>query len=270
MTQACRGRCPITPRRSPLRSWMLAVTILGAPALAAAQTPRAAPAAAPAATPTATPSTASTAAPAATPTAAPTTAPVNKATGYSASALYDLANADARAGRNGLAVLNYERARLLDPADPDIDANLRYVRQGAGLPPETRSRFEQIAASVDSTLFFWIGVAGIAVIGAASLARRRHPSRRRTFGALRILGVLALGAAGCNAAALWPLMHRATVIVRSAPVHVSPVSLGDPLFTIPEAQAVTIRAERAGFVLVETPEGHVGWVAAGNVARLVP
>jgi hypothetical protein len=241
---------------------MLAVTILGAPALAAAQTPRATPTAAPAAAPTATP--------AATPTAAPTAAPVNKATGYSASALYDLANADARAGKNGLAVLNYERARLLDPADPDIDANLRYVRQGAGLPPETRSRFEQIAASADSTLLFWIGVAGIVVIGAASLARRRYPSRRRVLGALRILGVLALGAAGCNAAALWPLMHRATVIVRSAPVHVSPVSLGDPLFTIPEAQAVTIRAERAGFVLVETPEGHLGWVAAGDVARVVP
>jgi hypothetical protein len=221
---------------------MLAVALIGSPALTVARAPHAAPA----------------------------SSPVNEATGYSAPALYDLANADARAGKTGLAVLNYERARLLDPADPDIDANLRYIRQGAGLPPETRSRFEQIAASVDSTLLFWIGVAGIGVIGAASLMRRRYPSRRRVLGAVRVLGVLALAAAGCNAAALWPLMHRATVIVRSAPVHVSPVSLGDPLFTIPEAQTVAIRAERAGFVLVETPEGHVGWVAAGDVARVVP
>jgi hypothetical protein len=61
--------------------------------------------------------------------------------GYSAPALYNLANAYARQGKPGLAVLNYKRAKLLDPNDPDIDANLRQVRQSAGLPPESRSRF---------------------------------------------------------------------------------------------------------------------------------
>ena len=44
--------------------------------------------------------------------------------GYSAATLYNYANAFARAGKPGFAVLNYERARLLDPSDPDIDANL--------------------------------------------------------------------------------------------------------------------------------------------------
>ena len=57
--------------------------------------------------------------------------------GYSAPALYNLANAYARAGKPGLAVLNYERAKLLEPNDPDIDANLRHVREAAGLPPES-------------------------------------------------------------------------------------------------------------------------------------
>ncbi len=56
--------------------------------------------------------------------------------GYSAAALYNLANAYARAGKPGLAVLNYERAKLLDPQDPDIDANLaarpRRIRIAAG------------------------------------------------------------------------------------------------------------------------------------------
>src|SRR3982074_279247 len=42
--------------------------------------------------------------------------------GYSAPALYNLANAYARAGKPGLAVLNYERAKLLDPSDPDVAA----------------------------------------------------------------------------------------------------------------------------------------------------
>jgi len=36
--------------------------------------------------------------------------------GYSAAGLYNLANSYARAGQPGMAVLNYERARLLAPA----------------------------------------------------------------------------------------------------------------------------------------------------------
>src|SRR5271170_4000942 len=47
---------------------------------------------------------------------------------YSADGLYNLANSYARAGKPGLAVLSYERAALLAPDDPDINANLAYVR----------------------------------------------------------------------------------------------------------------------------------------------
>ena len=50
---------------------------------------------------------------------------------YSADGLYNLANSYARAGKPGLAVLNYERAALLAPYDPDIAANLEYVRTSA-------------------------------------------------------------------------------------------------------------------------------------------
>ena len=48
---------------------------------------------------------------------------------YSAPALYDLGNFYARAGRPAMAVLNYERARILAPTDPDIQANLSQVRE---------------------------------------------------------------------------------------------------------------------------------------------
>src|ERR1700726_3799579 len=65
--------------------------------------------------------------------------------GYSAPALYNLANAYARAGKPGLAVLNYERAKLLDPNDPDIDANLRHVRESSGLPTEPVRVLDRLA-----------------------------------------------------------------------------------------------------------------------------
>src|ERR1700679_140544 len=60
---------------------------------------------------------------------------------YSADGLYNLANSYARAGKPGVAVLNYERAALLAPDDPDIDANLEYVRASAHVPSEPGTRF---------------------------------------------------------------------------------------------------------------------------------
>ena len=197
-------------------------------------------------------------------------ASVNAATGYSAASLYNLANAYARSGKNGLAVLNYERARLLDPGDSDIAANLNYVRQKSGLPPRLQNIFERIASDADPTLLFWIGVAGIILMGVCALARRRYKADRRALGALWTAGLLAVAAAAANAAALWPVEHQAVVVSHSAPVRVSPVTLGDPQFSLPEAEIVTIRAEREGFYLVQSPEGRVGWASSADLARIVP
>ncbi len=58
---------------------------------------------------------------------------------YSADRLYNLANSYARAGKPGLAVLSYERAALLAPADQDINANLAYVRAAAHVSMQPQS-----------------------------------------------------------------------------------------------------------------------------------
>src|SRR6267142_4868918 len=81
---------------------------------------------------------------------------------YSADGLYILANSYARAGKPGLAVLNYERASLLAPDDADINANLEYVRASAHVPTEQRTRFSRLAQAANPTLTAWIGVLGIA------------------------------------------------------------------------------------------------------------
>src|SRR5271170_967397 len=91
---------------------------------------------------------------------------------YSANGLYNLANSYARAGKPGLAVLNYERATLLAPNDPDINANLEYVRASANVPTEPRNRLARIAQAITPSLAAWIGVLGIALVGAALVAKR--------------------------------------------------------------------------------------------------
>ena len=88
--------------------------------------------------------------------------------GYSAAGLYNLANSYARAGKPGMAILNYERASLLAPDDPDIRANLRFVRASAHLPAETPGALERVAAIASP---FWMSFKRSSAIGLPFFSR---------------------------------------------------------------------------------------------------
>jgi hypothetical protein len=201
----------------------------------------------------------------------PARAPMQaQAAGYSAPALYNLANAYARTGKPGLAVLNYERARLLDPSDPDIDANLRHVREAAGLPPASRHLLDRVAGIASPQLLSWLGLTGLLMVGASALARLRYPDHRRKLLVAMLAGLSLLGVSVASAVAVWPIVHEAVVVARTAPVRVSPVTNEEPIFTLPEASIVRISAKHDDFLLVKTQEGRTGWVPSANLARIVP
>ena len=189
---------------------------------------------------------------------------------YSADGLYNLANSYARAGKPGLAVLYYERAALLAPDDEDINANLENVRAAAHVPTEPRKRFTRIAGAARPALAAWIGVVGIALVGAGLLARRITPRFRRLLAGGILLGIALIALTVSNALLLWPRMHEAVVLIDQTPARVSPVPMGDTGFVLPEAATVTVTAEHEDFVLIRTREGLAGWVARSNLGAVVP
>jgi len=73
-----------------------------------------------------------------------------------------------------------------------------------------------------------------------------------------------------NGVALWPVIHEAVVIAPSTPVRVSPVTEEEPLFVLPEASIVAVRAEHDGFILVQTQNERSGWVPGASIARILP
>jgi type IV secretory pathway VirB2 component (pilin) len=189
---------------------------------------------------------------------------------YSADGLYNLGNSYARAGKPGLAVLNYKRAALLAPGDADINANLDFVRASAHVPAEPRGRFARIAQTVNPNVAAWTGVAGVALVGMALLAGRLSRRFRwgRTGGLL--LGLTLVALCVSNAMLLRPRLHEAVVLVGQAPARVSPVPMGDTAFVLPEAETVTVTALHEDFVLIRTRGGLSGWVARANLGLVVP
>jgi hypothetical protein len=189
---------------------------------------------------------------------------------YSADGLYNLANSYARAGKPGLAVLNYERASLLAPDDADINANLEYVRTSAHVPTEPRTRFARIAQAASPTLAAWISVLGVALVGVGLLARKLAPRFRWLQAGGILLGVAMIALTVSNAMLLWPRMHEAVVLINQTPARVSPVPMGDTAFVLPEAETVTMTAEHEDFILIRTRGGLSGWVARTNLGTVVP
>jgi hypothetical protein len=197
-------------------------------------------------------------------------APPQPSRSYSAALLYNLGNSYARNGNAGLAALNYERARLLAPDDPDLRANLGFVRSASGLPPSHANWFERVTAIASANTFFWLGCAGLCIVGASTLARRRYPRHGGVLLAASGIGLSLMILALCIAAALWPAMNEAVVVTAEAPARVAPATMAESLLTLPTAQIVSIEAESADFILVRTPAGRTGWVARADLARLIP
>lgn len=190
--------------------------------------------------------------------------------GFSAAGLYNIANSYARAGKPGMAILNYERARLLAPGDPDVQANLLLVRASAHLPAETPDVLDRAASIASPFWISWIGVLGLCLVGVSLIASQLSSRYRRARGLAALLGVSMLVLTLSNALALWPRLHQGIVIAAATPARVSPVPMGDPLFSLPEGDKVKITAEYDGFALIETRAGRTGWVSDSNLAPIVP
>jgi SH3-like domain-containing protein len=189
---------------------------------------------------------------------------------YSADTLYNLANSYARAGKPGQAVLNYERAALLSPNDPDINANLEYVRATAHVPTESPTRLARIALAVGPTSAAWLGVIGIALLGGGLLTHKGTSRYRGLRTGSILLGIGLISLTVSNALFLWPRIHAAVVLVNQTPARVSPVPMGDTAFELREAETVTMTSEHEEFVLIRTRSGRTGWVARANLDTVVP
>jgi hypothetical protein len=188
---------------------------------------------------------------------------------YSAAQLYNSANAYARSGKTALAVLAYERARVLAPTDPDLRANLRRVREAAGLPVNTGSWFQEYGRFASPNTLYWIGIAGLVLGGGCLLARRRHARFRGALLAGAVVGFAAVGASAFNAAATFSVMSE-SIALRQTPASVSPVADADPLFQVPAATTVRVLDRHGAFELIRDLQGREGWVAATDLAAVVP
>ena len=193
--------------------------------------------------------------------------------------LYNAGNAFFKTGDNASAILFYERAKLLAPADEDIDYNLQIARS------KVTDRFETVPQ-----LFFvrWIdflslmaptnvwAVAAISMFMLALLCAVIFLTVARAKG--RLLSFWLAIAAIFLSALMVSLAVRNNSLVNQNDTAVitcsivtgrsAPGETGNELFVIHSGTKVTVEQELGEFLEVKLPDGNKGWIRGDCMEKI--
>ncbi|MFA7389697.1 MAG: tetratricopeptide repeat protein [Proteiniphilum sp.] len=195
----------------------------------------------------------------------------------SAALYYNLGNAYFRDNQLAKALLNYERAHLLDPGDGDIRHNLRFAQN------RTEDRIEQAGTfflkewfkgvrdlhnsnrwAVISIILFLLVLICVAIF----LFLRILWARKAAFYSGLVWLVLMIATMTFAFSQKRERLQRdeAIVMVGAATVNASPDRNSNPLFELHEGAKVKIRNSDGNWYEVEIANGSVGWTEKDNVA----
>jgi hypothetical protein len=190
---------------------------------------------------------------------------------YSADLFYNLGNAWFKLGDQGRAILNYERALLLDPGLDEAKANLRSVLKlvGTDFQPTFRdvvSDYADAFARIASIAFWTFAFALIAAFG-------RH--RRLARLALVVCVVAAFIFLGSASTLLWigagrKDPHLAVVIAPSAELKYGPAVSGRSVETLQIGDHVQVISERGDWAFCRSSSGSFGWLLTQKAERVIP
>lgn len=196
--------------------------------------------------------------------------------GYSAPLCFNLGNAEERAGHPGQAILNYERARYLAPADRDINHNLQLARKQAGLEPNSY-RWWEVALRLVYPVVGYLVIAGLlvilgAVVGSVIAGRNQLPGLRTVFRAIIFTGIpicLFLGFIELSAIGFTDRIEGVIVANKEAVLRLSPFESAEKVGTIPEGELVTVEQRHNNYYRVEGRDHHYGWVQAKEIEPVI-
>lgn len=197
--------------------------------------------------------------------------------GPSAAVLYNLGNTYQRLGRNGEAILCYERARLLTPRDPDVLANLAHARQAVAAFEEAGAhpRFNAALNYLSRNEWSWLVAGSAIVLGGLALlgglvSLPRHWMRRTVM----VIAVMAgLGMISGGSALYLRRAEAAAGIVLSdrATLRLSPFENAASIGTPGPGRRVHMRGKTGSFYYVDVAGANLsGWLAEKDVAAIIP
>jgi hypothetical protein len=180
-------------------------------------------------------------------------------------------------------MLNYERARHLAPADPDIDHNLQLERKREGLASNSYRWWEIMLRSIDWSVWMGCVIAGLVLIFLAivgfsylpAISARSGVSQallRTVFRLVLFIGIplcLLLGYIELATLGFNQRIDGVIVAPKAATIWLSPIPASDSRGSILEGELVTVMDRHNGYLWVATRDKQFGWVRTDEVAPVI-
>jgi tetratricopeptide (TPR) repeat protein len=183
---------------------------------------------------------------------------------------YNLGNSYFKMGRLGAAILNYERARKLDPSDPETRDNLELARgQIRDRVAETEVQYpiralkrllDAITVNAMTLVFLAFYLTAGGLLGIIVLARAAQSRRALGYGALAA-GLCAALLAGALAYKVHDAATPLAIVMQDkADVRSGPAEDNTVLFTVHEGTILEVHNHLEGWYQVSLPNALSGWI----------
>jgi tetratricopeptide (TPR) repeat protein len=174
--------------------------------------------------------------------------------------LQNLGLAEWRLGRNGAAVLAWERALWLDPYDPAARQNLRYARKTAQLESPELAWYEVVSTWLP--LNWWAGIAGVSFwlgIALAVLPGTFGTRRRAWQQALAAVAIMVFLLALPGYAGIRTRSRVGFILEKSIPLRLTPTASAQAVTYLASGDPARALRVRGDYVLIRAHRA-VGWV----------
>lgn len=190
---------------------------------------------------------------------------ITETAGYSPAVLYNLANSYALSGKIGHAVLNFERALRLAPADSDIAGNLELVKTENGLFPKELSSAEKFFRFL--SLNQWTALILMALIGstASLLAAMKYRFSRQFNSVVGISCFLLFCLAIAGTMFRYQDFNPSVVISPDVKLFLSPFNSSATIGTLPEGRLVYPQKNHGEFSYVTDETDRKGWIQSALI-----
>ena len=190
---------------------------------------------------------------------------------YSAELFYNLGNAWFKLGDQGRAILNYERALVLNPGLEEAKANLKTALRMVGNDDQPTFR-ERIGLYADyvplvASITFWISVFCL-IPGSRKRGRSTTFWRSVSF-ATAIICIVSAGAfIWIGAGSKDP--NRAVVVESASDLKYGPAVTARPVESLQIGQPVRLISERGDWTFCRSSTDNLGWILTRKAERVVP
>lgn len=198
---------------------------------------------------------------------------------HSADLYYNLGSSYFKNDRLGLAILNFERALMLDPSMEDAEYNLDVARA------RTTDRIESVPTfflvswvegfgsvfSSDSWAVFALLFLAVALAGVlAYMLIKSEGIRKLGLSGAVIFALFAVVSFLYSAAAYDNTLHnsRAVVVNTASVVRSSPQTSGKEIFVLHEGTTLDLLSHQGEWCEIRIADGNKGWLTASDIAEI--